>query len=208
MLGAVTFLMPTLAFKRSARATLSERLPSGGADQLLGKAINRQAELRQSRPHHSIGVNLLIKYMEWDAALYQVALEDGLAKEEAGKLIEAINWRIFKPATNLTFHLSRLRSSKLLTRVQWMTDLLFKTMFTAPFQYRNIPTRDQVAFDVTQCPLAKYFRDLGIPELTKYAACSLDHYMAAQWGMTLQRTTTIGEGAPLCDFRFRVNREK
>lgn len=204
MLGAVTFLMPTLAFKRSAHAVLSERLSSRGADQLLKKTVNRQAELRKSRPHYSLGVNLLIKYMEWDAALYQAALDDGIAKEEAGKLIEAINWRIFEPSTKLTFQLSRLRSSKLLTRVQWITDLLFKTMFTAPFQYQNIPSQDQVAFDVTQCPLAKYFRDLGIPELTKYAACSLDHYMAAQWGMTLQRTTTIGEGAVLCDFRFRV----
>mgnify|MGYP000628053370 CR=1 FL=1 len=203
-MALTTVFLPAVAFRRSAQAVLADRLSAVQASRIWRQTQERQAELSRSRPRHSMSVNLLIKYMEWDAALYQAALAEGLSSEEAGQLIEATNWRSFESMSALAFKVSRLRSARLLIRVEWLLDLMFKLVFAAPFKRNKIPANNQVAFDVTRCPLAEYFRDLGIPELTKYAACSLDHYMAAQWGMTLKRTQTIAEEAPLCDFRFRM----
>jgi hypothetical protein len=79
---------------------------------------------------------------------------------------------------------------------------MFKVVFSAPFQRTTYRREGEVAFDVTVCPLAKYFREQGVPELTRYAACSQDHHMAKIWELTLSRTKTIAEGNELCDFRF------
>jgi hypothetical protein len=61
-----------------------------------------------------------------------------------------------------------------------------------------------VAFDVLACPLADYFREQGVPELTRHAACMHDHHMAGEWGIELVRSQTIAEGAAYCDFRFEL----
>jgi hypothetical protein len=60
-----------------------------------------------------------------------------------------------------------------------------------------------VAFDVTLCPLADYFKDQGVPELTEPAAGNLDYRMAREWGVELVRTQTIADGAAYCDFRWK-----
>jgi hypothetical protein len=145
--------------------------------------------------------------MEWDVSLYRAARAAGIPQPQAGQLIEEINWLAFRPVSILSFKMSRLRSSRLLIRARWIIDLMFKVMFTAPFARTVYPLGQEVAFDVTACPLALYFRSQGVPELTGFAACSLDHRMADLWGMKLTRTKTIAEGHPLCDFRFRVGRD-
>lgn len=145
-----------------------------------------------------------MRYLEWDCALYRAAQEQGLSKEQAGRLVEEINWGVFGPVTATSFKASRLRSSKLQTRIRWILDVMFLVLFTYPFQRRVLPSGDGVAFDVVACPLAAYFREQSVPELTRYAVCSLDYRMAREWGIGLNRLQTIAEGAPLCDFRFKT----
>jgi hypothetical protein len=84
---------------------------------------------------------------------------------------------------------------------------MFLVLFTSPFRRHTLPSDAGVAFDVVACPLAAYCKAQGVPELTRYAACSLDHRMARDWGVKLERSQTIAEAAPLCDFRFRVTAE-
>lgn len=51
---------------------------------------------------------------------------------------------------------------------------------------------------------ADYFKGQGVPELTRYAACSADYYCAArEFGVDLVRTQTIADGAEYCDFRWK-----
>jgi hypothetical protein len=59
-----------------------------------------------------------------------------------------------------------------------------------------------VAFDVTLCPLANYFEDQGVPELTPHAACNLDYCAARECGVGLVRSQAIADGAAHCDFRW------
>jgi hypothetical protein len=55
-----------------------------------------------------------------------------------------------------------------------------------------VPSRTGVAFDVLVCPLANYFKDQGVPELTEPAAGNLDYRMAREWGVELVRTNHRG----------------
>ena len=60
-----------------------------------------------------------------------------------------------------------------------------------------------MAFDVTFCPIADYFKSQGVPELTEPAGGNLDYVMAREWGIELVRTQTLAEGAAYCDFRWK-----
>jgi hypothetical protein len=179
-------------------------MPADQVAHIWATTKSLQAELRKTRPRHAFGLSLVLRYFEWDCALFLAAKQAGLPAMTAGRLVEEINWGVFGPVTALLFSISRLRSQHLRTRVRWILDLMFGVFFTSPFQRTTLPSSQGVAFNVTVCPLAQYFRDRGVPELTRYAACSLDDRMAATWGVRLERTQTIAEGHTLCDFRFQI----
>ena len=196
--------LPRIAFRRAAQAQLGAGLPATTAAAVWARTLEIQSELQHTRVSHSPGVNLLLRYMQWDYALYRALQEQGVNQQQAGEWIEQINWQIFAPASALAFKLSRLRSGRLQTRIQWLLDALFSLVFTRPFRRTPLPAVAGVAFDVQVCPLASYLRDQGVPELTHFAACSLDYRMASDWGVTLRRTQTLAGGAAYCDFRFSV----
>lgn len=202
--SALQLCAPSLAFRRAASRALAREMSRDRAARIWDATKVHQAELRKARPRHSLGVNVVLRFFEWDCALFMAARREGLSSGEAGRLVEEINWDLFEPLTALSFSASRLRSKNLRTRVEWVLDLMFGVVFTAPFQRTTLPSTRDVSFDVTVCPLAEYFNDRGVPELTRYAACSLDYRMAKQWGVSLERTRTIAEGHTLCDFRFRI----
>lgn len=198
---------PGWAFRHVAKRHISSTISPEMANAIWNRCVTLQKELKQSRPKHSIGVNLVIQYMEWNYVFYKAALESNIPHELATQWIEEINWTIFDGPIAITFHASRVRSARINKRVRWVLDLLFATVFTRPFK-REIRSDDGLAFDVITCPIADYFRSHDKPELTKHAACSLDYRMAKKWGVTLNRTQTIAEGCPVCDFRFSVPFEK
>jgi len=65
-------------------------------------------------------------------------------------------------------------------------------------------TSERLAFDVTRCRYAEMYRALGIPELGAVLSCNRDAALIEGFnpGVTLERTRTIMEGAPCCDFRY------
>jgi len=203
-LALLQVYLPRIAFRRAAQTQLGACLPATTAAAVWARTLGVHNELQRTRVRHSPGVNLLLRYMQWDCALYRALQEHGIGQQQAGEWIEQINWQIFAPASALALKLSRLRSSRLQTRIQWLLDALFRLVFTRPFRRTNLPTAAGVAFDVQVCPLASYLREQGAPELTHFAACSLDYRMASDWGVTLQRTQTLAGGAAYCDFRFSV----
>jgi len=203
-LALLLVYLPRIAFRRAAQAQLDACLPAATAAAVWARTLEVQRELQRTRVRHSPGVNLLLRYMQWDCALYRALQEQGIGQQQAGQWIEQINWQIFAPASSLAFKLSRLRNSRLQVRIKWLLDALFSLVFTRPFRRSNLPSATGVAFDVQVCPLASYLREQGAPELTHFAACSLDYRMASDWGVTLQRTQTLAGGAAYCDFRFSV----
>lgn len=63
-------------------------------------------------------------------------------------------------------------------------------------------------FNVTRCGYADMYRSLGVPELGALLSCNRDYALIEGFNReaTLTRTQTIMEGAPHCDFRFRLKR--
>lgn len=62
-------------------------------------------------------------------------------------------------------------------------------------------------FNVTCCRYAEMYRALGIPELGAVLSCGRDGALGEGFnaGLTLTRTQTIMAGAPVCDFRYRLD---
>jgi hypothetical protein len=61
-------------------------------------------------------------------------------------------------------------------------------------------------YDVTRCQYAEMYQALGIPELGTILSCGRDFALGDGFnpGLKLTRTQTIMEGAPRCDFRYRL----
>jgi len=66
--------------------------------------------------------------------------------------------------------------------------------------------QERFAFNVTRCRYAEMYRALGIPELGALLSCNRDHALIQGFNpdVHLERTQTIMEGAPYCDFRYTV----
>lgn len=61
--------------------------------------------------------------------------------------------------------------------------------------------------DVTSCRYARFYQQLGVPELGFLLVCSADFPMAEGFGdVQLTRTRTIMQGASHCDFRHALKK--
>jgi hypothetical protein len=70
-------------------------------------------------------------------------------------------------------------------------------------------TPDAYEVNVTECQYAKFYKQLGEPELGFLLACSPDFPLVEGYGeVKLQRTQTIMQGASHCDFRYRLEQKK
>ena len=66
-------------------------------------------------------------------------------------------------------------------------------------------TKDTFDVNVTGCRYAKFYQELGEPELGFLLVCAADVPMAEGFGgeVQLTRSQTIMQGADHCDFRYR-----
>lgn len=59
--------------------------------------------------------------------------------------------------------------------------------------------------DITECQYAKFFEEIGEPELGFLLVCSQDfNFFEGYEGVKLKLTQTIMQGASHCDFRYRI----
>jgi len=196
--------LPDANFRRAATHRLRMHFPDK-SQQVWRSTRNWQSQLAPSRPHYGFSLNLLMRYYEWNLSLYRGLREHGMSPVEAGEFVETVGADYYQPVAAAMFKLSRLRSARRATRVKWMFGIMTRYFFTPPFVHRHLPSDTGVAFDVTVCPAAEYFKDQGAPpEVTAHCACNLDYCMARELGIELARSQTIANGAEYCDFRWTV----
>ncbi len=199
------WIAPATAYRRGAKRHLQAHFPDNAA-QVWSSTRSWRSQLAPERPRRSgsAGVDFMMRYLEWSCALYRAVQEYGMSDTDAAVLVEKIISDVYRPVPAAMFRFSRLRSAKREVRVRWMISNITRRFLPAPpFCYRHLSSETGVAFDITRCPFADYFRDQGIPELTEPAAGNLDYVMAQEWGVELERTQTIADGAAHCDFRWR-----
>ena len=69
---------------------------------------------------------------------------------------------------------------------------------------------DAFEVNVTECRYARFYAEIGAPELGFLLTCSADFSMAEGFGADVQltRTQTIMQGASHCDFRYRLKKSE
>jgi len=69
---------------------------------------------------------------------------------------------------------------------------------------------DAFEVNVTECRYAKFYTEIGAPELGFLLTCSADFRMTEGFGADVQltRTQTIMQGASHCDFRYVLKRSE
>jgi hypothetical protein len=69
-----------------------------------------------------------------------------------------------------------------------------------------VQSPSRLSFNVTRCRYAEMYRELGLGDLGASLSCQRDFTLAEGFNpaIELSRTQTIMEGAPFCDFRFRL----
>ena len=69
-------------------------------------------------------------------------------------------------------------------------------------------TSDAFEVNITGCRYAKFYQELGVPELGFLLTCDADYPMAEGLGPNVQltRTQTIMQGASHCDFRYALKK--
>ena len=66
-------------------------------------------------------------------------------------------------------------------------------------------TADRLAFNVTRCRYAEFYRELGLVDVGVQLHCARDHAMVGGFSdeLELERSQTLLSGGSCCDFRFR-----
>jgi hypothetical protein len=69
-------------------------------------------------------------------------------------------------------------------------------------------SEDVLSFNVTRCRYAELYNRLGIGDLGTIFSCTRDFALIEGFNpdVSLTRTQTIMEGAPFCDFRYRLDK--
>ena len=69
-------------------------------------------------------------------------------------------------------------------------------------------SEDVLSFNVTRCCYAELYDSLGIRDIGTIFSCARDFALIEGFNpdVSLTRTQTIMEGAPFCDFRYRLNK--
>lgn len=124
-------------------------------------------------------------------------LEIELGKERAHALVRRSVGEFFRDmASKLTAELGSLGAMQTIAAVSVGGD-------ACDVEVREM-TALNMAVDITGCRYAKFFQQIGEPELGFLLACSADFPMAEGIpGVELERTQTIMQGADFCDFRYR-----
>ena len=68
-------------------------------------------------------------------------------------------------------------------------------------------SEEVLSFNVTRCRYAELYNSLGVGDLGTIFSCTRDFALIEGFNpdVSLTRTQTIMEGAPFCDFRYRLN---
>jgi hypothetical protein len=71
-------------------------------------------------------------------------------------------------------------------------------------------TEEKFSFNVTRCRYAELYEKLGIREIGSSLSCARDFALIEGFNpdVTLERTQTIMEGAPYCDFRYCLKKRE
>lgn len=180
------------------------------ADELLQQAWRIFDRLAPGLPRQpTAGSRLSLQLACLTLAFYQALLEKGVDRQKAIRLVSNGSWLVYEYVGRLWYFIARLLSRDPLRRLRICTNLFRRFPFNPPgWVMVDLPQTAEVAFDVSRCPVAELFRAHGEPELCVESWCNQDYRLARLWGGWLERSGTLVDGAPCCDFRWLVSTQR
>ena len=190
----MTFRMIDLVFTEITR--------KAGIDACVRKNIRKEYRAVVDRAEDIGSGNTLLGAYAMMAYFIAMNRFDGLTPEENCRMLEKglAKSRLYKLAMGSADNY--FSEKKMEFRRKWARE-------THEKKYRNDwvvnvleKTPDyEFGFDYLECGVCKLGRDEACPELARYL-CRLDYMTTDMMGVHLERTMTLAEGCPKCDFRF------
>lgn len=186
------------------RAEIEKNLPENESDALWQKAMERLGEYLDRYSSLPKGVHMHTDNKILPGAAIYLTLKEAIGQEKAYMVMkDAAVLNCAKIAKKLQ-KLMKLPGMQGMFLKAW--DPLAKKLFGAANGFQNVfypKKKGEYRMDVTACPYARYFTELGCPELTALS-CDSDEWVYGDLpGIRFERTGTIGKGAERCDFCLR-----
>lgn len=143
----------------------------------------------------------------WFLAFFRVMQAHGEQVRDTGELAYQLSRLYLERVPGFARHLlgSMSFSPGYLTKLRQRAEESQKHPYPRGYVY-NFVEGDGVNFDYGvdyhQCATWTLFQEQGAAELTPYL-CACDYLYSEMLGWGLTRTTTLGEGGQVCDFRFK-----
>lgn len=191
---------------RNLKKDLIKRYGKEVVDQIWTKAGKnwedlciRYAHLPKKIKQHTDGqmFRMAAVYMALKEAYPEVALDMlGTAVEREGKRIaKMLSCALYIPGMDYVF----LRIFAKMLDCSFNEDAGFQST-------KHCISKDEVHFDINQCPYCKYLTEIGCPEIIHFS-CEIDEWIYGNLpGLKFDRTGTIGMGADRCDFCLKKER--
>ncbi len=146
----------------------------------------------------------------WLTALAQAMGQKGMPAKDAGRLLYdlyAADWAAVPPAKAHAMGAALFEPAYFTALTQWAEESR-KRRNPADWVGTAVAGDGKtfdVGYDYTECGAVKYFKAQGVAEVAPYF-CLNDFLASRAQGTGLARKSTIAEGAPVCDFRYKRDR--
>ncbi len=199
----VELLFPDWSYQRALLRALGEAGVASGQAGILRELWTSYRRVRRDVPgRYPLQTRLLLALAARNVALDRVMTARGADRPLIDGLLGAVNRRLAGSLGAPLRALSRLAGRSGAARLRFIDGLLYRVLFVAPFRRTVLSPAPGLAFDITACPLARFYLDHDAAHVCRVAACDLDHDFARAWKVGFKRTTTIAGGGDRCDFRF------
>ncbi len=176
-------------------------------DEVLKAAWARYDELARDLPHlPSPGArhNLALACLTYVAV--EVLIERGIERDYAIELFGDVAFHIYIQWGSIARVLARLFKRSPMARMRFACNLFLTFPFDQPgYRYERRALPDGLAFNITHCPIAAFFRARNAGDVCLRTWCHQDWALAEHWGGWMERTQTQAEGAEICDFKWRAS---
>ena len=140
-------------------------------------------------------------------ALIKVLKEEGLKERDIGKLVYEMNEKYVKSQSHflkwlypkLVFSKFMMKKAKKSAEESQLKK--YEGDWVKEFVKGNGDDFDY-GITYTECGIFKFYKKMGYEQYIPYL-CLTDYAMFREFGIGMKRTQTIGNGAPICDFRFK-----
>jgi hypothetical protein len=147
----------------------------------------------------------------WYLAIYRVLISYGKTAEEAGEVCYLMTEQALCNASKLLMRISgKIKFNRItLGQLQQHAARSQQREYPGDWVYEYVDGDGQTfdyGVNYTECGICKFFHAQGADEFSSYV-CLLDYPASQASGTGMRRTTTLAEGASMCDLRFKDGRE-